>query len=111
MNATARLAIVPLGLSLGSFLVITYVLCVLVRHPRVRARHASVADPIAPRFHLDHLAELLPRFALELRLRLVRRCGLRAAVQFFRRPHAMKSGSIYPNARAGETYERSSPHS
>ena len=29
MNATARLAIVPMGLSLGSFLVITYVLCVL----------------------------------------------------------------------------------
>lgn len=29
MNSTARLAIVPLGLSLGSFLVITYVLCVL----------------------------------------------------------------------------------
>ena len=28
MNTTARLAIVPLGLSLGSFLVITYVLCV-----------------------------------------------------------------------------------
>jgi hypothetical protein len=29
MNAATRLAIVPLGLSLGSFLVITYVLCVL----------------------------------------------------------------------------------
>ena len=29
MNTTARLGIVPLGLSLGSFLVITYVLCVL----------------------------------------------------------------------------------
>ena len=29
MNTIARLAIVPLGLSLGSFLVITYVLCVL----------------------------------------------------------------------------------
>jgi hypothetical protein len=29
MSTTARLAIVPLGLSLGSFLVITYVLCVL----------------------------------------------------------------------------------
>ena len=30
MNSTSRLSIVPLGLSLGSFLVITYVLCVLV---------------------------------------------------------------------------------
>lgn len=29
MNPTARLAVVPTGLSLGSFLVITYVLCVL----------------------------------------------------------------------------------
>ena len=29
MNTTTRLAIVPLGLSLGSFFVITYVLCVL----------------------------------------------------------------------------------
>ena len=29
MNPTTRLAIVPVGLSLGSFLVITYVLCVL----------------------------------------------------------------------------------
>lgn len=29
MNATARLAIIPMGLSLGSLLVITYVLCVL----------------------------------------------------------------------------------
>jgi hypothetical protein len=29
MNPTTRLAIVPLALSLGSFLVITYVLCVL----------------------------------------------------------------------------------
>ena len=29
MNPIGRLAIVPLGLSLGSFLVITYVLCVL----------------------------------------------------------------------------------
>lgn len=29
MSTTARLAIVPMGLSLGSFLVITYVLCVL----------------------------------------------------------------------------------
>lgn len=29
MNTTARLAIVPLGLSLGSFMVVTYVLCVL----------------------------------------------------------------------------------
>ena len=29
MNTHARLAIVPLGLSLGSFLAITYVLCVL----------------------------------------------------------------------------------
>lgn len=29
MNATTRVAIVPLGLSLGSFLAITYVLCVL----------------------------------------------------------------------------------
>ena len=29
MNTTTRLAIVPLGLSLGSFLVITYLLCVL----------------------------------------------------------------------------------
>ena len=29
MTTTPRLAIVPLGLSLGSFLVITYVLCVL----------------------------------------------------------------------------------
>ena len=29
MNTTARLAIVPLGLSLGSFFVITYTLCVL----------------------------------------------------------------------------------
>lgn len=29
MNGNVRLAIVPLGLSLGSFLVITYVLCVL----------------------------------------------------------------------------------
>jgi hypothetical protein len=29
MNTSPRLAIVPLGLSLGSFLVITYMLCVL----------------------------------------------------------------------------------
>ena len=29
MNTTTRLAIVPLGMSLASFLVITYVLCVL----------------------------------------------------------------------------------
>lgn len=29
MNAVTRLAIVPLGLSLGTFFVITYVLCVL----------------------------------------------------------------------------------
>lgn len=29
MGTTVRLAIVPMGLSLGSFLVITYVLCVL----------------------------------------------------------------------------------
>ena len=29
MNTTARLAIVPLGLSVGLFLVITYVLCVV----------------------------------------------------------------------------------
>ena len=29
MNTTVRLAIVPLGMSLASFLVITYVLCVL----------------------------------------------------------------------------------
>lgn len=29
MNATLRLPIVPLGLSLGSFFVITYALCVL----------------------------------------------------------------------------------
>jgi hypothetical protein len=29
MNTTARLAVVPLGLSLSSFLVITYALCVL----------------------------------------------------------------------------------
>ena len=29
MNKTTRLAVVPLGMSLGSFLVVTYVLCVL----------------------------------------------------------------------------------
>lgn len=29
MNAVTRLAIVPLGLSLGTFFVITYVICVL----------------------------------------------------------------------------------
>ena len=29
MNMNVRLAVVPLGLSLGSFLVVTYVLCIL----------------------------------------------------------------------------------
>jgi hypothetical protein len=50
MNATARLAIVPMGLSLGSFLVITYVLCVLF------------GILVSDRGMHQLLAQLLPRF-------------------------------------------------
>lgn len=50
MNATPRLAIIPLGLSLSSFLAITYVLCVLYG--------MLVADPGMHRL----LPQLLPGF-------------------------------------------------
>lgn len=52
---------------------------------RLAVAHSS----LSPGFTWNHMAELLPRSALELHLRLVRRRSVRAAVQFLRRADAM----------------------